>query len=173
MDLAALLVACLSLVVASLALGWQVAAWHMDGPRVRLRLKQGLAGNGGVASSTVGRGGQLRDMRTMREQGWRGPDLVGVEVTNLGRSRVQVKNTSIGLRRGGMSASFPGGNPWSPPLPHWIEPGTTETWYVELDAAATLVNTTRDVVDKSAGGVHMTVELGNGRTIRTRQFLRL
>lgn len=172
-DIAALLVACLSLVVASLALGWQIASWHMDGPRVRLKLKQAVGGNGGIASAIVERNGKLRDMSTMRQQGWDGPDLIGVEVTNVGRSRVQVVRTAVELRRGGMTASFPRGNQWSPPLPHWVEPGTTETWFADIDDARALVSTTRDVVDNRAGGVHMSIELGDGRQLRTKRYLRL
>ena len=112
-------------------------------------------------------------MAVMKEQGWDGPELLGIEVTNVGRARLQVTKCSIDLHRGSMGASFPRGNPWSPALPHWIEPGTSETWYVELDDARALVRTTRKVIDGRAGGVHMTVELGDGRKVRTRHYLRL
>lgn len=173
MDVFALAIAILSLVLAALALGWQVAAWAMDGPRVRATLQQGVLGRGGAVVSTVERDGKLRDMSSMREQGWHGPDVVAVLVINHGRTRAKITRFGLQLRRGGMGVNYPQGNAWSPDMPFWLEPGESATWYAELQDAIALVQATRASVRADAGGVFMTVETGTGKTVRTRKHLEL
>lgn len=173
MDVAALVIACLSFVVAGLAFGWQVAAWAMDGPRVHATLQHGVLGHGGAVVSTVDRGGRLRDMESMREQGWDGPDVIAILVTNRGRSRAKITRFGIQLKRGRMSAQYPAGNVWSPALPHWIEPGESATWYAELQDARALVFATRKSLHPKPGGVLMTVETGTGKTVRTKRKLEI
>ncbi|MGO2746201.1 phosphoribosylamine--glycine ligase [Microbacterium sp.] len=173
MEVAALAIAILSLVLAGLALGWQVAAWALDGPRLRATLQHGVLGRGGVVVSTVGRNSKLRDMSSMREQGWNGPDVIAVLVTNQGRSRAKITRFGIQLQRGGMSVQYPEGNTWSPQLPYWLEPGESATWYAELQDARALMSATRQSVRSDAGGVFMTIETGTGKTLRTRRLLEL
>lgn len=173
MEIAAFIIASLSFVVAGLALGWQIASWAMDGPRVRATLQHGVLGRGGAVVSTVGRGGRLRDMKSMRDQGWNGPDVIAVLVTNHGRSRAKISRFGLQLQRGGMSVQYPAGNAWSPALPHWIEPGESATWYAELQDARALVVATRKSLHPRAGGVQMTVETGTGKTVRTRRKLEI
>ncbi|WP_200331224.1 hypothetical protein [Leucobacter sp. L43] len=173
MEVAALAIAILSLVLAALALGWQIAAWALDGPRLRATLQHGVLGRGGVVVSTVGRNSKLRDMSSMREQGWNGPDVVAVLVTNYGRSRAKITRFGIQLQRGGMSAQYPESNAWSPQLPYWLEPGESATWHAELQDAKALIHATRQTVRADAGGVFLTIETGTGKTVRTRRLLEL
>lgn len=173
MEVAAISIAVLSLVVAALALGWQIAAWRFEGPRLRLTLQHGLYGHGGVVTDAVNRSRKLRDMSSLREQGWDGPELVAVEVTNHGRSRAKVARYAIRLKRGGTSVEYPQALLGSPELPHWLEPGESATWYAELRDAVALVQATRASLRRDAGGVFMTVETGTGRRLRTRRYLDL
>lgn len=173
MDIAALAIAIaiLSIIIAALALGWQIATWALNGPRLRTTLQHGVLGRGSAVVSTVGRGNKLRDMSSMRAQGWDGPDVIAIAVTNHGRLRAKVTKFGIRLKRGGMSAQYPEGNAWSPELPHWLEPGESATWYAELQDAKALVYATRQSLSANAGGVFMTIEIGTGKTLRTRRHV--
>lgn len=172
MDVAAFVLACLSLIIASISAAWQFAAWHLDGARIRTRLVHGVLGRGGVAFGEVRRDGRLKDMSTMHDQGWDRGDLLGIQVTNTGRTRAQITRFGMRLRSGGMGAGFSHGLAGSPALPHWIEPGESATWYADLQDAHALVSATRNVVDPRAGGVHMYVETGTGKSVATKQRLK-
>lgn len=167
MDIAALAISVLSLIIAGLALGWQIAVWALNGPRIRTVLQHGVIGRGGAVVTTVGRDKKLRDMSSMREQGWNGPDVIAVLVTNTGRLRAKITRFGVHLKRSGMSVQYPAGNKWSPELPHWLEPGESATWYVDMQDARALVYATRQTGQTGAGGVFMTVETGTGKTIAT------
>lgn len=173
MDLAAILVASLSLVVAALALGWQVASWLLDDARLKTRMKQGLAGRGSVVSADVLRSGKLCDMKSMRDQGWDGPDLIGIEVANIGRRRAKISRVGLSLKRGGTGLSHTEANAWSPSLPHWLEPGESDTWYFELDDARALITATRGSIDPNAGGIVLQAITGTGKTAQTSRILEL
>lgn len=152
MEIAALAIAVLSLIIAGLALGWQIAAWALNGPRIRATLQHGALGRGGAVLSTVGRDSRLRDMSSMRDQGWDGPDVIAVAVTNHGRLRAKVTRFGIQLKRGGMSAQYPASNAWSPGLPYWLEPGESATWYADMQDARALAYATRQSLRADAGG---------------------
>ncbi|WP_420366969.1 hypothetical protein [Curtobacterium sp. L1-20] len=174
MSTAALLVSCFSLVVSGLALGWQVAMWLLNGGRVRVRLMHGVIGHGGVAVGPVRRNNRLLDHSAMRAQGWNGPDVLGIEVTNTGRARIQV--TGFGIRQGnkGMSVNYPSGNAISPALPAWIEPGSSVTWYGELaDGTALIYATAQNPAASGPRELRMSVSLGTGKSVTTPQCVRI
>lgn len=173
MSQAALLVACLSLVLSGLALGWQVALFLLNGGRVRTQLKHGVFGQGRVAAGPVKMDGQRLQLSSLRAQGWTGPEVLGVEVTNTGRARVQI--TAFGIRQGrkGIAAYYPSGNSYSPTLPAWIEPGSSSTWYAELQDGAALIHATGRVGRRGVNELRMTITLGTGKAIVTRRRLRL
>ena len=171
MDLAAFIIALLSLVIAGSALGWQIAARALDGPRIRATLQQGVLGRGGAVMSIVGRDSKLRDMSLMREQGWDGPDVIAVAVTNHGRLRARITRFGIQLKRGGMSVQYPASNAWSPELPRWLDPGESATWYADMQDVRALVYATRQSLRGDAGGVFMTVEIGSGKTLGTSRYV--
>lgn len=169
MSQAALLVACFSLIVSGLALGWQVAMWLLNGGRVKAHLRHGVVGRGGVASGPVHRDGRRRDIASLRSQGWEGPEVLGVQVINTGRARVQV--TAFGIRQGGqsMSINYPSSNAFSPALPAWIEPGSSETWYAAVDDGTALIA----AAGHSSNDLRMTITLGTGKSVVTRHRLTL
>lgn len=166
----ALLVACASLVLAAASLGWQVAAWLMDGRRVRVALLHGLRSASGVYSGKVERGGRPRDLASLYGQGIRGTEVIGVAVTNVGRAPVRIDRYSIELTGGGM-AYVPIGEAIGPSLPHRLPPGETETWYAEVDAVRALVSATRASGLRVSDDVRAVIELGTGDEKRTRRTL--
>lgn len=169
---AGLAVACLSLVLSAGSIGWQIATRHLDGGRVRLHLVHGVVGGGGVAAGQVDRNGARRDLSMMRNQGFIGPEVVGVAVTNVGRAPVRIDRYSVELTQGGFSF-VPVGEAIGPRLPHRLEPGETETWYAEVESAQALVYSVRGIRRQVSDRVRMTVELGTGETKKTRRALKV
>jgi hypothetical protein len=168
MTFTAVFIASMSFIVSGLSLGWQIAIWLMNGARVRVALKSGVFDPGGVVTGYVNRNGQLFDMSSMRSQGWNGPDVLAIEVTNVGRQRAKVVRYGFRQTKGlpGVAYSNPGA--LNTPLPVWIEPGESMTWYAELQDAVRLVRATNAVKRISVGRVRMYVELGTGKTLVTR-----
>lgn len=173
MTFTAIFIASLSLIVSGLSLGWQIAIWLMNGARVRVTLKSGVFGRGGVVLADVGRDGRLRDMGSMRDQGWAGPDVLAIEVTNVGRQRAKI--IRFGLRQGKKQAGIVYNDPGAlnPPLSEWIEPGESATWYADLQDAVALVRATAATSRRASGRMRMYVELGTGKTLVTRNAARL
>ena len=173
MTFTAVFIASLSFVVSGLSLGWQIAIWLMNGARIRVNLKSGVIGRGTVVISDVDRNGRLREMTSMRSQGWDGPDVLAIEVTNVGRQRAKV--VRYGLHQGKKlpSVSYTEPGDFNPSLPEWIEPGESTTWYAELQDAVALVRATDASNRVSMGRVHMYVELGTGKKLITRNAARV
>lgn len=159
--------------VSGLSLGWQVAIWQMDGARDQATLKSGVLGRDNAVTADVAKSGRLRDMASMRSQGWTGPDVLAIEVTNVGRRRAKVARYGLHQGKGlpGVVYSDPGA--FNPPMPVWIEPGESLTWYSELQDAVRLVRATNEAKRTPDGSVRMYVELGTGKTLFTRHAARL
>jgi len=173
MTFTAIFIASLSLIVSGLSLGWQIAIWLMNGARVRVTFKSGVFGRGGVVLADVGRDGLIRDMGSMRDQEWAGPDVLAIEVTDVGRQRAKV--VRFGLRQGEKQAGIVYNDPGvpNPPLSEWIEPGESTTWYADLQDAVALVRATAATGRRGTGRMRMYVELGTGKTLVTRNAVRL
>lgn len=165
MDIAAFVIACLGFFVAALGLGWQIASWALDGRRVRVRLKHGAMGRGGAVAGSVPRSGEPRDIASVRAEGFTGREVIGIEVTNIGRLPVTVRKYSVHAQGTGF-AFTPMGEAIGPTMPFRLEPGDSETWYAEMDSARALVESVK-AIGRSARRVSMTAELGTGEERRT------
>lgn len=166
----ALVIACASLVLAAVSLGWQVAAWLMDGRRTRVTLLHGLMSTGGAYTGKVGRGGRPRDLTSLHRQGIHGTEVLGVAVTNVGRAPVRVDRYRIELTKGGLSFT-PVADAIGPALPYRLQPGETETWYARADSARALVSSMRDIGRRASDDVRAIVQFGTGDEKRTRRTL--
>lgn len=169
---AALLVACLSLALAAASMTWQIATWHLDGRRVRVTLLHGLVSGRGVSSGPVGADGRPRDLSSLRSQGIRGTEVVGVGVTNIGRAPARIDRFSIARTDGELSYNVIG-EAIGPSLPHRLEPGETASWFVDADAARRLAAMTAGTVRRQRDGVRAVIELGTGDEKRTRRAILL
>lgn len=170
-DFAAILISVFSLAIAACSLGWQVAVWTLSGRRVRLRLLHGVAGRGGFAVGAVDRSETTLDLTSMRRQGWDGPEVIGVEVVNVGRAPVSVRGYSVQAIGGGMSLR-PVGDIVGPALPFRLEPGESETWYSDARDARALLSSLA-AIGRQSRSVRMAVSLGTGQERATRRKLRL
>ena len=68
---------------------------------------------------------------------------------------------------------MPQGELIGPQMPHRLEAGTNESWYVDADLTNSLVAASRNALDEHISGVYMTVALGTGKSITTPTTLRM
>lgn len=172
-DIATLVIACFGAVMAVLSLGWQIAAWALEGRRVRVVLKHGAIGRGGIVAGSVDGSGKPRDLRSHREQGFTGPEVLGITATNMGRAPVTISRYSATLIGGRLSFTPAGDQIIGPDLPFRLQPGESESWYVEMNTVHAVVDAAAAVDKASSRGVAMTVELGTGDTKKTRHHIRV
>lgn len=167
---ASLVVAIISLALATASIGAQITTWVLEGGRAKLTLVHGALALGGVVSGPVGRDGKPRDLSSLRAQGPMGAEVVGVTVANVGRAPLRVTSYGVKLTRPGLSFT-PVGDAIGPSLPYTIEPGSSETWFAEMRSARALVATAGEVLTSVSNQVYMTVSFGTGRVRRTRRTL--
>ncbi len=168
----ALVIASISLLVAGLSLGWQPAQWLLSAGRPKAKLLHGVQGRGGLVTGPVEKSGAARNVGSLRGQGFDGPEVIGVQVTNHGRAPVTVDSITL-CPRGGTMRFMPQGELIGPQMPHRLEAGTNESWYVDADLANRLVAASRNALDEHISGVYMTVALGTGKSITTPTTLRM
>lgn len=167
----AILVAALSLVMAALSLGWQIAQYLLSAGRPKATLLHGLANGGEAYSGPVGADRTGFDLDRLRKQGMTGTEVVGVQVTNHGRAPVIVESVSLRPRGGSMSF-VPIGERIGPELPHKLEPGANASWFLDHAHAVRLADVSRSTAREKVSGVYMTAQLGVGKTIKTKRTLR-
>lgn len=172
MAIVSLVIASISLLVAVLSLGWQIGQWLLSGGRPKATLLHGVQGRGGVFTGPVEKAGRSRNVEDLRKQGFYGPEIVGVQVTNHGRASVAVESVALCSRGGGISY-VPNGDLIGPQLPYRLDAGTNETWFVDAELGRSLVAVSRNSLQKPTQGVYMTVTLGTGKTIETPTTLRI
>lgn len=163
LDILTLVVAIVGVVLAAVSLAWQAAVFLLSGSRVRVALRRGAIRRS--PSGTVRMSGPLQptasDYEAMRSQGFADEVLI-VEVRNLGRMAVSVEDVSAATTDGWGFARL--ADPENPKLPHRLEPHSMEAWHVELAPLQSLVN-----LDGKQRQAWMTVELGTGKSLRTRE----
>jgi hypothetical protein len=179
-SLAALIVAIAGVVLSSLALGWQIASWLLTAGRVRLTLKHGAL-TGAMSYLKDVRRGPARAADLSLDPGAAATEVLAVVVRNVGRLPVTVERYGAELWGAAGSGSLirrasptrllalqPIGDAIGPGLPHRLEPGTSETWLIRMDDVRAAVYATKGSNLGDARSCGMFVELGNGRTVRTR-----
>lgn len=166
----ALLLSAVSLLLAGLSLGWQIAQWLLSAGRAEAVLMYGLMQGTSAYVGPVGKGGRPFDLDKLRWQETVGPPVFGIKVINHGRAPLSVERVAL-CTRGGVMQFIPIGDVLGPELPYPLEPGTNASWYVTEDNAARLAHTSRQVLGESVTGVYMTAQLGTGKTVRTPQTL--
>lgn len=168
----ALLVSALSLILAALALGWQIAQYLLSAGRPKATLLHGLVSSSEAYSGPVRADGRGFDLDGLRRQGMSGFEAVGIQVTNHGRAPVIIESVKL-LPRGGAMSLTPIGERVGPDLPHKLEPGANASWFLDLGHAVRLAAASREVLKERVTGVYMTAQLGTGKTVRTPQTLRV
>ena len=152
----------LSISIASVV--WQMATFALTGPRVKVELLVG-AFDGSTAVHQVA--GRFLDWDRWASQGYTTP-IVGVTVRNRGRMPVSVTGWSFSLESGPTVAPI-GLGPLNPgkTLPHRLEGGSSETWLLSADEIGSAARAWRGI-GKDCGSLYAKVDLGTGRTIRSK-----
>ena len=156
-DVITLVLAIFGSLVGVAALVWQGVTWSLSGSRVKATLSAGGLGPGGAVIAPVKGplGFQLPDYAPI--------PVMAVPARNAGRTAVTVERYMVRLPDGVRL--------WAPPLrgsdpiPHRLEPGTSGTWYVELE----LVRASVHAMSKPVALAFIEVELGDGSTVRTKE----
>jgi hypothetical protein len=164
LEIVTLVVAIIGVALAVASLAWQAATFVLSGSRVGLTLRRGLIrrdGSGTVALALGPLEPNAGHYGVMREQGFT-EEVVIVEVRNRGRMAVSVESVRADTQDGWGFARI--ADPENPTVPHRLEPGAKETWHEKLAAIQKIVDTKGESQE-----VWMTVELGTGKVLRTKQ----
>lgn len=168
-DRVTLVVAIVGLALAVASLVWQAATFVLAGARIKVRLQQGAIGNG---SAIVGPLDARIDFEDLRNQGFTQP-VLAIEVRNVGRMPISVTGWHAVLEN--RMSYTDARSPVNPELSFRLEPQSKQTWYVELNPLHAAVSASHSAgiwpVDHQK--VWMSVDLGNGKTVRTREFVRI
>jgi hypothetical protein len=189
MSVASLVVGICGVTLASLSLGWQAANYVLTGGRVKVRLRVGGLGNGGMITAPSN-SLSANWWENLASQGFQRP-IVAVTVANVGRQPVTVARW--GLKSGLGMSLYPAADSIGPHLPHRLEVGESETWAVDLVPVHAFIQATRETLGRPESeseppksqigglGARMAaqkedivgvVELADGRTKRSRDSIR-
>lgn len=168
----AIILSAVSLVLACLALGWQVALYLLTAGRPKATLMQGVMARSGAYVVPVSRDGQPLNADQLRSQGADGPEMIGIQVTNHGRMPISIESVALHTRGGSMTY-MPIGDRIGPDLPFKVEPGTNQSWYMPIRNAQALASTSRDIAKEPVTGVYARAHLGTGKSVDTPQTLRV
>lgn len=171
-DVIALLISAISLVLAGVSLGWQIAQWLLSAGRPKASLMHGVSeGSGAIVGPVTKAKPSLRTSR-LREQGMNGEEIIGIQITNHGRSPVSVEKVAL-CPRGGHTRLIPVEQLMGPELPYRLEAGTNASWYLAFDIASVLIRASRHALGEPVKGVYMRAMLGTGKEIQTPEILRI
>jgi hypothetical protein len=142
MSVVSLVVGICGLVLATLSLAWQAASYVLTGGRVKVRLRVGGFGNGGMITAPPNRL-TANWWESLASEGFERP-IVAVTVANVGRQPVTVARW--GLTSGLGMSLYPAADSIGPSLHHRLEVGESATWAVDLASVLDFIQATRDLL---------------------------
>lgn len=142
----------LGFAVAALSLGWQITAWFMSAGRARCVLASAVGIDDDAVERAIG----------TRVEGFK--SFIGVEVHNIGRSPLVVRNYGYGLipqrRLFGRSAPWTFGWDIGPALPHTIPPGDAALWWTPTEIVRSRL--------PDGSVIQMRIVTAHGRVVRSK-----
>lgn len=173
MDVVTLIVAILGFAIALVSCVWQIATWFWSTARPRATMLHGIlveSGGGLSITRAVGKNGEPYPVQQLRQQGYGGPEVIGIEVVNHGRAPMTVRRFDLKHESG---ASFvPTGQVTGPAFPHRIEPGASESWFVPAEMIREASAAVSEV-SKTGRTVSIEATLATGKTIKSRQSMQI
>ncbi|MBV9098822.1 MAG: hypothetical protein JO079_12275 [Frankiaceae bacterium] len=160
MGTTALVVALVGLALSVASLTWQAATFFLSGYRVRVELLLGARGMGGVATGPVS---SAQFLDHLASQGMTQP-VLAVRAINVGRLPVTVTGCSV-VSNTDVGFYEPDG---ITNLPHRLEPGSNETWYVTLAGARAAFNVWDSTMNTRTTRIAGRVELATGKRVESR-----
>lgn len=167
----AILLSSFSLLLAGLALGWQIALYLLSAGRPRATLMQGVMQGSSAYVMPVPKDGRGFDLPALRRQGINGLEVIGVQVTHHGRLPVTVESVALHAH-GGSATYMPIEERIGPNLPHTVAPGTNASWYMPRAQAHALAESCREVLNEPVKTIYAKAQLATGKAVDTKTALR-
>lgn len=165
MDALTLIIAVLGLVVATGSAIWQAATFVLEGGRVKLALQVGTTTGRSLITGNVDVIGNEALHKMIDQHG--GTAVIAIEVRNVGRAPVTVQRWGVRLASG--VSLVPLDLSIGEKLPYRLDGGEQQTWAMDLEPVVDAVRVAKDVFHNDEGSAWGFVDLGNGKTVRTRQ----
>ncbi|MFF7985447.1 hypothetical protein ACFZDK_41125 [Streptomyces sp. NPDC007901] len=170
MDVANFVIALIGLIAAVASLVWQAVTFVLSGIRPQCKMMHGAINPGRQYATYPIVGRTLRLPGSVVAQGFT-EEALFVTVHNAGRLPFSVKSWHLVLE-GGVSTGVLN-NPFGPALPHRLDVGEEATWAIEMSQAQQVADAWRS----QRGGVSvpawMEVQVGNGKTYRSKEVVDL
>jgi hypothetical protein len=170
MEIATLAIAVAGVLLGALSLGWQAATFFLSGPRVRVRLRAGLFGPGGVV---VGKPEAVLvgdQRKRLEHEGFTEP-VLAVTAVNGGRLPTTINSWGIVVGGGVTLREF---DAHGPSLPHRLEPHEEATWYASAaNAMAAVAASAATFGERSARMIRAQIETPAGGVVVSGEWIGL
>ncbi len=157
-----LVVAILGFFLSGVSLAWQAATFVWSGSQVKVALRYGARN----LSSVVTFPKWPATWNVLSSQGYTVP-VLAVEARNVGRLPVSVTKIEAVLESGHSLVQLE--HPPERLLPYRLEPGSEQTWFIEMQNVSALISASQQVAGKELRPtrVSMRVHLGTGKAVTT------
>lgn len=171
---AALLVAIFGVVLAGASLIWQIVTFIASGHRVTCAMNVGYVQERGRDDSLTGSTVALTTEKWADREDLRASPVqhVFVSVVNKGRAGVWIESVGFAIGIDGPSVSVHSPRHGMPEMPTYIEAGQTKVLPIPMSLVSLIV----DIPSFGATDtdcVHAFISLGTGKTLRTKQGVRV
>ncbi|MFJ7230115.1 hypothetical protein ACIQVF_11280 [Streptomyces tendae] len=167
-----LIISIIALCVSISNVTWQVARYLLEGPRIRVHMKVGALGRGGLISVPVENVKDLSEtFASFESQGFTQLVLV-VEVANHGRLGVQLLDFGVDVPRGA-SVKVVEDVIADTPMPYVLEPHQEGTWSMPFEYVESFARSCKETWPREAHPLRAYVHRAGGKKIRSARSLPL
>ena len=163
-DVVTLIVAIVGAFMGLAALVWNVAEYRLTGPRVKVEIKAAMPSTGmdGAMTGPEDVWSQHLDPRFSDR-------AVAIKVRNVGRFPATVESYQVDIAEGYAFSYVQ--SLLGPPVPHRMEAGEAETWFIEFDAVKAFKDAVGATVDLKDHTVRASLLLGDGRRVKSKNSI--
>jgi hypothetical protein len=160
-----LVIAVLGLALSVAALTWQAVTFVLSGSRAKVELLHGAHdGMSGVITGPP----VANALQQAVQQGYV-HEVIGAAVRNVGRMPVTVERMQAVLANG---IKIHWQEQLGPPMPFRLEAHSSERWYMPMLPVRQAIQTSHQAWGQAnAQDVHVEVDLGTGKTVKSRERL--
>ncbi|MGW1088480.1 hypothetical protein ACWD4L_19675 [Streptomyces sp. NPDC002596] len=172
MALTSLIISIIALCVAAGNLGWQLALYLLNGPRIQVRMEVGAYGRGGLIAIPVESVKNLAEtFASFEQQGFSQTALV-VRVVNHGRLGVELLDFGIDVPKG-VSYKPVAEAISDTPMPYVLEPHREGVWAMPFHYVVSLAEASKATWPNETHPIGAYVRRAGGKTVRAKQTLPL
>ena len=170
MTVANFVIALIGLIAAIVSLAWQAVTFVLSGIRPQCNMLHGAINPGRQFATYPITDRQLSLPSSVGSQGFT-EEALFVTVHNAGRLPFTVKSWNLVLEGGIKTGVL--NNPFGPSLPHRLDVGEEATWAIEMTQVNAVVGAWRNQSGGGAVPAWMEVQVGNGKTYKSKQIVDL